>query len=92
VPVISLGTGEGAGSDSEDMPTLIGGLAALMALAAGILAQVEPVACTTRAALAFLLGWVGTQVWYVFFTVRIQRGSPNEEDPGSAQEPPAKAA
>jgi len=52
------------------MPTIVGGLAALAALAAGILSKVDPVATLWRATLAFLLGWSGTQVWYVFFTVR----------------------
>lgn len=57
------------------MPTVVGGLAALMALAAGILAKVEPVTTIGRAGLAFVLGWVLTHVWYVFFTVRVERGS-----------------
>lgn len=52
------------------MPNIVGGLAALVALAAGILSNVDPVASIWRATLAFLLGWCGTQVWYVFFTVR----------------------
>lgn len=55
------------------VPKLVGGMSALVALAAGILAKVEPVTCVSRAGLAFLLGFVATQVWYVFFTVRIQR-------------------
>lgn len=55
------------------VPKLVGGLSALVALAAGILARVEPVTCVSRAGLAFLLGFVATQVWYVFFTVRIQK-------------------
>jgi hypothetical protein len=50
---------------------LIGGLAALVALAAGILASVEPVTIVLRAALAFMLGAILTQMWYVFFTVRV---------------------
>jgi hypothetical protein len=52
------------------MPFIVGGLAAIVALAAGILSKVDPVATIWRASLAFLLGWVGTQVWYVFFTVQ----------------------
>lgn len=55
------------------MPTLVGGLTALVALAAGILSHVEPVSIIQRALLAFLLGWLFTNVWYVFFTVRIER-------------------
>ena len=58
------------------MPKVVGGLAALAALAAGILFQVEPLTSLQRAALAFLLGLIGTQAWYVFFAVRIQ---PNAE-------------
>ena len=72
------------------MPTLIGGLTAIVALAAGILAKVEPIACTWRAALAFLLGWAGTQVWYVFFTVRIQREAADGGDPATHE--PRQAA
>ena len=53
------------------MPKIVGGLAAFAALAAGILSNVDPVAIIWRAALAFFLGWIATQVWYVFFTVRI---------------------
>lgn len=53
------------------MPKLVGGLAALVALAAGILGSVEPVTTIGRAALAFLLGSLGTSLWYVFFTVRV---------------------
>lgn len=65
------------------MPTVVGGLAALVALSAGILSNVDPVATIWRATLAFLLGWVGTQVWYVFFTVRIRQ----EPADGAASEP-----
>lgn len=53
------------------MPKVIGGLAALVALAGGILARVDPLTSLWRAGLVFLLGWVLTQVWYVFFTVRV---------------------
>ena len=56
------------------VPKLVGGMSALVALAAGILAKVEPVTCVTRAGLAFLLGFIATQVWYVFFTVRVHQG------------------
>lgn len=63
------------------MPKLVGGLAALVALAGGILAHVEPLTCLFRAALAFLLGWLLTQLWYVFFTIRVQPGiSATEEN------------
>lgn len=35
------------------------------------MARVDPVTSLWRAGLVFLLGWVFTQVWYVFFTVRV---------------------
>jgi hypothetical protein len=48
-----------------DMPKVVGGIAAFAALAAGILGEVDATVCLTRAALAFLLGWVAAQVWNV---------------------------
>lgn len=62
------------------MPKLVGGLAALLALAGGILAKVEPFTCLGRSALAFILGWLLTQLWYVFFTIRVQPGNANTEE------------
>jgi hypothetical protein len=47
------------------MPMAVGGLAALVALAAGILGSVDPTTCVLRAGIALLLGLFGTQVWYV---------------------------
>jgi len=47
------------------MPFVVGGLAALVALAAGILAHVDPLTTLWRAALALVLGWVGANVWSV---------------------------
>lgn len=51
------------------MPFIVGGFAALVALAAGILAHVDPVTSLWRAGLALVLGWVGANVWYVITTV-----------------------
>jgi hypothetical protein len=62
------------------MPKLVGGLAALVALAGGILANVDPFACLGRSALAFLLGWMLTQLWYVFFTIRVHPGKPTADE------------
>lgn len=62
------------------MPKLVGGLAALVALAGGILAHVEPFTCIARSALAFILGWLLTQLWYVFFTIRVHPGKANTEE------------
>ena len=55
----------------DHVPKLVGGVTALVALSAGILGQVDPLACVGRAMLAFLLGLVGYQVWYVLFTCRL---------------------
>jgi hypothetical protein len=49
-------------------PKLVGGVAAMVALVAGILGQVDPLACVGRAAIALVLGVLGYQVWYVLFT------------------------
>ncbi|MEQ1823909.1 MAG: hypothetical protein ABL949_15485 [Fimbriimonadaceae bacterium] len=69
------------------MPSLIGALAAFVALAAGILSHVDPVASIGRACLAYMLGWFATNVWYVFFTVRIE---PISTDRANASETPAE--
>ncbi|HVL38630.1 MAG TPA: hypothetical protein VM328_04480 [Fimbriimonadaceae bacterium] len=61
------------------MPKVVGGFAALAALAAGVLFQVEPLTTLQRALLAFLLGFVGTQAWYVFFAVRIQSNTESND-------------
>jgi hypothetical protein len=58
------------GKDSRTMPKVVAGIAALVALAAGILANVDPLTNVGRAGVAFAVGWFGTQFWYVFFTVR----------------------
>ncbi len=52
------------------MPKLIAGLAALIALAGGIIAQVDPVTTVTRAGIAFFVGYVLTMIWYVFFATQ----------------------
>jgi hypothetical protein len=49
------------------MPFIIGGVTAIVALAAGIIGQVDPIASLWRALLAFVLGYVFTAVWYAFF-------------------------
>ena len=64
------------------MPVIVGGIAALVALAAGILGQVDPLASVGRALLAFVLGWIGGQIWYAIFTVQGQ--SSEVQLPGSA--------
>jgi hypothetical protein len=47
------------------MPTVVGGLAALVALGAGMLAEVDSLTSLWRSLLAFVLGWFGTHLWYV---------------------------
>ncbi len=55
------------------MPKLVGGLMALFALGAGILGNVDPLTTLLRGAIAFVIGVLATQIWYVFFTVRVKR-------------------
>lgn len=62
------------------MPKLVGALCALAALVAGILAKVDPVTCLWRAFLAYVVGLWATQLWYVFFTIRVQKLSELEEE------------
>jgi hypothetical protein len=52
------------------MPKLVGGLLALLALGASILSRVDPLECLLRAAIAYVIGYIATAAWYVFFTVR----------------------
>jgi hypothetical protein len=69
------------------MQKVVGGIAAIVALGGGILAQVDPLTSLQRAALAFMLGWLATQVWYVFFTVRVQ---PMSSETGESPQAAAK--
>jgi len=72
------------------LPKVIGGLLALIALAASTLAQVDPWTTLFRGFVAYAVGGFLTQLWYVFFTVRVQ-GSPNasgEAELGSAKAEP----
>ncbi len=48
-----------------NMANVAGGMAALVALFAGLFAKVDPVLCLERATLAFVLGWVCGQVWHL---------------------------
>jgi len=63
----------------EEMPRLIGLLCSLVALTACVLSGVGPGDSLLRAALAFVVGLLATQVWYVFFATRIEY---NSEDSG----------
>ncbi len=47
---------------------------AVTALGASIFAGVGPVDSLIRGFVAYLVGLLGTQLWYVFFTIRVQRG------------------
>ncbi|MEJ5170268.1 MAG: hypothetical protein WHU10_04710 [Fimbriimonadales bacterium] len=76
------------------MPRIVGGLAALVALMAGVLANVDPLDCLWRAALAFVVGLLGTEAWYVFFAARAQSLLPPREDgaePGMGAQPAERA-
>lgn len=79
---------------SDPAPRLIGSIAALIALAAAILAQVDPVLSLIRAAVSYLVASVATQLWQAFF-----RASPGETpvampvEPAASREPtPEKEA
>ncbi len=49
------------------MPLTIGGITASVALIAGIIGGVDPIASLWRAFLAFVLGYVLAAVWYAIF-------------------------
>lgn len=51
---------------------------AIAALAASMFAGVGPLDCLIRGIVAFAIGVVATQLWYVFFTIRVQRGEATE--------------
>jgi hypothetical protein len=70
-----------------NMPFVIGGFAALVALAAGILAQVDPLTSLWRAGLVFVLGWIGANMWYVVTNL----GRQPLELPEAAIAPPGEA-
>lgn len=56
---------------------------AIAALAASIFAGVSPVDCLIRGIVAFAIGVVATQMWYVFFTIRVQRGESVDAEKGT---------
>ncbi len=62
------------------MPKLIGLLCALSALTAGILAQVDPWVALFRSIIAFFIGSILTQIWYVFFAARVTAVKNKEYD------------
>lgn len=69
------------------MPKLVGALLALLALGASLLVRVEPLDCLLRAGVAYVIGYIATSAWYVFFTVRV--GTPDELSlPEVASTPP----
>lgn len=55
------------------MPKVIGGILAILALGASLLAQVDPVTTLMRGLIAYVIGSFCTQVWYLFFTIRAQK-------------------
>jgi hypothetical protein len=58
-------------SGGSALPKLIGLLCALCSLAASVLGKVEPGTALIRAAIAFAIGSLLTQAWYVFIATRI---------------------
>lgn len=53
------------------MPKVIGGLLALIALSASLLAGVDPWGTLLRGFIAYVVGLFLAQLWYVFFTIRV---------------------
>jgi hypothetical protein len=68
------------------MPKVIGFLCALCALTAGILAQVDPWVSLFRAIIAFFIGSILTQVWYVFFAARVTAVKTRQHSEGTEDE------
>jgi hypothetical protein len=66
------------------MPFVIGGFAAMIALSAGILAHVDPFTSLWRAALAFVLGWIGATVWYVLTTSAMPQAMEESDYPAAS--------
>jgi len=60
------------------MPRFVGALAALVALAAGILARIDPLVCLERAAIAFAVGWTVGLVGKIVFEAVQRKPSPEE--------------
>lgn len=58
----------------DGIPKLLGAAAALIAIFAGVIAEVDSVLCLERAGLAFLLGWLAGKVWYVLFSAGVKPG------------------
>lgn len=55
------------------MPKVIGGILAILALGASLLAEVDPTTTLMRGLVAYIIGSFCTQVWYLFFTIRAQK-------------------
>lgn len=55
------------------MPVLVGGLAAIVALAAGIMGNVDPVTTVIRSSLAFLLVWFAAKMWQAILSTQAIR-------------------
>jgi len=64
------------------MAKLIGLFCAMVALIASLSAQAEPWSAIMRAGLAFLLGYILTQTYYVFFVCQVvsKRNQPISEE------------
>lgn len=66
---------------------VVGGLSALVALAAGVLAHVDPITSLWRAVIAFILGWIGVGIWQAVIGVR----EPSVADVEPISAPPGEA-
>ena len=68
------------------MPFVVGGIAAMVALAAGVLAKVDPASCLMRALLAFVLGWIAGQLWHVILILVSQNAKWTPKESAAEQD------
>lgn len=75
-----------SGRGGATLPKLIGLACALISLVASVMSKAEPATALMRAAIAFFVGWLVTQAWYVFIATRI--ASVDELSPMEEVKPP----
>lgn len=68
------------------MAFVVGGFAAIVALAAGIIGQVDSLTSLWRAALAFVLGWIAASVWQAVIASTVAPEASSNVSPASPGE------
>ena len=79
------------------MPKVVGGIMAIVALGASMLAGVDPLTTLWRGLLALTTGVIATQVWYIFFAIRVstfnELANPlKDKAPGKPEAPEEESA